>query len=131
MQGSIGYLTMPDAYIRLHQNQDSASEHNIREGWKMKSTTTKWLLAKYPDQVAQAAELFNTVAAKLRGTHQPWLLSDITDYIGEPHRMTLHQDCGFKLPPHWKYKRLLRQISPPALLPLMRWVFTRRKQTSV
>jgi glycosyltransferase involved in cell wall biosynthesis len=116
--GSIGYLTVPDTYILLHSNQDSARASNLSEGWSLKSRTTKWLLQKYPLQVAQAVKLFNSVNTTLRATSEPWLVSQFTDYLGEPHRTTLRQECGFNLPPKKKYKWLIKQLCPPAFLAL-------------
>ncbi len=117
--GTIGFLTAPDTYIRLHPSQDSAQDYYRSNDWKLVNTTTKWLLSKYPQQVAQASERFNKAVATLLASHEPWLLNHFTSFIRDPHRSTLRRDCGFNLPQR-KYNSLLRELFPPALFTLRR-----------
>ena len=122
--GTLGYVTRPDVFVRMHQGQDSMRQENFDSGWARKAETTRWLLRSEPETIATAVEQFNTIARSL----SPFLLRELVRDMGEPQLRALAQDCGLQLPmppvptsPQKKTKWILKQICPPGI-----WTLGRR-----
>lgn len=125
--GSIGYLTRPDVFVRIHSQQDCMTQENRNAGWAKKADTTRWLLKAEPEKIAEAAEKFNKTSESLSSD----LLERLTVDMGASQLMALVDDCRLHLRPriqapapkpdqHRGATWFLKQLTPPVVLAIGR-----------
>lgn len=127
--GSIGYLTKPDTFVRLHPGMDSMKPEHRLKMFNLIQNTTRWLLKTHPERTAQAAKKFNEAMSSLPLELLPRLRIAIYNFVHEPQWTTLIEECGLNLPPRAQFapppKRkdarwLLKQCCPPVLSAIRR-----------
>ena len=125
--GSVGYLTEPHTFVRIHPNQDgrrpammTTSADGLPRWMVRMKETTRDLRARYPETMSRAAALFNSSLAELPREQAEW----ISSLIPAPIRSLLEGECGFRLsvPKLSGIRAVVRQCCPPILLNPIRGV---------
>jgi len=131
--GKLAFLTMPDTFIRQHDDQEARrpelfteTEEKIPVFMDKMRKTSRWLARRDPRLLKQAADVFNKNLSCL----PPQAANRVKNIIPEPLRKVLVEECGFTheivsgIPPlgglNTSFPWLLKQLCPPALISIMR-----------
>lgn len=95
--GSIGYVTTPNTFVRLHPGMDSMRPEHAPRMFTLIRDTTRWLLKTQPEKVARAVKRFNDAMSSLPLDQLPRLRQAIRDRVKEPQWTTLIEECGLNL----------------------------------
>lgn len=96
--GPIGYVTSPNGFVRSHTSRQAwTPEHLSRGHMKLAQETTRFLLASFPQEVADAAARFRSIAKSLDSSSAETLWRVLKDCAYEPQRSTLVDECGVEL----------------------------------
>jgi hypothetical protein len=122
--GSIGYLTAPEVFVRLHPSRDAFRPDYLNCGHMvLAQKMTRWLLKNYPEQAALAAARFNELASRVPSHEAGCVLGWIEGCAYEPQRSTLIRECGLD------FDALAARVPRPASAPslpqriLPKWAF--------